>query len=121
MTNPTPSARDSAAQQASAPSAERRTANPSDAPTPMRCFTGALISGGLAVAMYFLTRSIIQVFAGIPLPTKSTTALNIAVAVRTLVMGTSTMAAAIFGIATLGLIALGIQLLIKQGRKGVEG
>lgn len=85
-------------------------------PTPSRCFTGALISGGLAVVLYFLTQSIVQVFAGIPLPTKSRIAVNISIAVRTLVIGGSTLATAIFAIATLGLVALGIQLLWKQSR-----
>lgn len=98
--------------------------SPSDAPdtsgyvppTPGRCFRGAAISGGLAFAMYSLTRSIIEVLAGIPLPTKSAVSANIAVAVRTLIIGTCTLGTAIFAIATLGLIALGIQLLIQNRR-----
>jgi hypothetical protein len=45
--------------------------------------------------------------------------MNIAVAVRTLVLGMSTLATAIFAIATLGLIALGIQLLL-QGTKATD-
>jgi hypothetical protein len=64
--------------------------------------------------MYSLTRSIIEVLAGIPLPTKSTVSANIAVAVRTLIVGTCTLGTAIFAIATLGLIALGIQLAIQS-------
>ncbi|MBW4465449.1 MAG: DUF3082 domain-containing protein [Pegethrix bostrychoides GSE-TBD4-15B] len=83
-------------------------------PTPGRCFRGALIAGGLSCAMYGLNRSIIQVLAGIPLPTKSIASANIAVAVRTLIVGISTLATAIFVIATLGLFALGVQLLIQQ-------
>lgn len=83
-------------------------------PTPARCFRGAVISSGLTFVMYLLTQSIIQALADVPLPTKSVVAANIAVAVRTLVIGVSTMVTAIFGIATLGLLALGIQLLFKQ-------
>ncbi len=83
-------------------------------PTPGRCFRGAFIAGGLAVAMYGLTRSIVHVLEGVPLPTKSVVAANIAVAVRTLIVGVSALGTAIFAIATLGLMALGIQLLLKQ-------
>ncbi|WNZ21564.1 DUF3082 domain-containing protein [Leptolyngbya sp. NK1-12] len=93
------------------------TASSSRVPTtPGRCLRGAAISGGLAFAMYSLTHSIIQVLAGVPLPTKSTFAANIAVAVRTLVIGVSTLATGIFTIATLGLIALSIQLFIQQAK-----
>ncbi|HEY9699202.1 MAG TPA: DUF3082 domain-containing protein [Trichocoleus sp.] len=86
-------------------------------PTPLRCFTGSLMAGSLGIVMYRLTRSIIDVFAHKPLPDSNPTATNIAVAVRTLVVGTSTLATAIFSIAALGLTALGIQLLIKQLRQ----
>jgi hypothetical protein len=82
--------------------------------TPMRCFTGSVIAAGLATALFFLTQSIIQAFANTPIPNKSIAAANIAVAVRTLVVGVSTMATVIFGIAALGLIGLGIQLWVKQ-------
>ncbi|NJR58011.1 MAG: DUF3082 domain-containing protein [Cyanobacteria bacterium CRU_2_1] len=86
-------------------------------PTPLRCFTGAFIAGGLGYALYLLTRSIAEVFANKPLPTGNYVATNIAVAVRTLVVGMSTLGTAIFGISAVGLIALGIQLLIKQLRQ----
>jgi hypothetical protein len=86
-------------------------------PTPLRCFTGALISGAIAFLLYLLNQSIVQGLAAKPLPTANVTATNIAVAVRTLVVGLSTLATAIFAIATLGLIALGIQLLIQQLRQ----
>lgn len=86
-------------------------------PTPLRCFTGALISGAIAALLYLLNQSIVQGLAAKPLPTSNVTATNIAVAVRTLVVGLSTLATAIFAIATLGLIALGIQLLIQQLRQ----
>lgn len=83
-------------------------------PTPARCLRGATISSGLTFLMYLLTQSIVQALANSPLPTKSTAAINIAIAVRTLVVGVSTMATAIFGIATLGLLALGVQLLFRK-------
>jgi uncharacterized membrane protein (DUF373 family) len=82
--------------------------------TPLRCFTGALISGSLAIALYKLTASIAGTFANKPVPTGNVTTTNIAVAVRTLVVGMSTLATAIFAISALGLVALGIQLLVKK-------
>ena len=86
-------------------------------PTPLRCFIGALIASGFATALYSLTQSIIRAFANKPLPSGNVTATNIAIAVRTLVMGMSALATAIFAIAAVGLVALGIQLLVKQLRQ----
>lgn len=63
--------------------------------TPLRCFVGAVISGGLAIALYSLTVSIARSFAAQPLPTGSVATANIAVAVRTLVVGGSTLGTAI--------------------------
>lgn len=111
MTNPNPTP---TPQTASSESSSTSSYVP---PTPGRCFRGAFISGGLAFAMYSLTQSIIQVLAGVPLPTKSTLSANIAVAVRTLIVGVCTLATAIFAIATLGLLALGVQLLIQRKQK----
>lgn len=88
-----------------------------DSPTPLRCFTGAIISGSIATALYWLTQSIVIAFANKPVPTGNYIATNIAVAVRTLVMGMSALATGIFAIAALGLVALGIQLLIQQLRQ----
>jgi hypothetical protein len=76
-----------------------------------------MIAGGLAFAMYSLTSSIAETFANKPLPSGNYLATNIAVAVRTLVTGMSALGTGIFGIATLGLIALGIQLLVQQMRQ----
>ncbi|MBE9182174.1 DUF3082 domain-containing protein [Oculatella sp. LEGE 06141] len=93
----------------SSASANSQNANQQVPPTRLRCFTGALISGVIAFVLYLLTQSIVHTFADKPLPTSNITAINIAVAVRTLVMGMSTLATAIFGIAALGLTALGIR------------
>jgi hypothetical protein len=80
----------------------------------MRCFSGASISGAIATALYFLTTAIAQTFASKPVPSGNQFAVKISIAVRTLVVGLSTLATAIFAIATLGLIALGIKLLIQR-------
>jgi hypothetical protein len=100
--NPTPAPQADSSTSSSVPS------------TPGRCLRGALISSGLAFAMYSLTQSMIQVLAGVPIPTKSTFAANISVAVRTLIVGGCTLATAIFAFATVGLLALSVQLLIRQ-------
>ncbi len=85
-------------------------------PTPLRCFTGSIIAGAIATAAYFLTASIAETFANKPLPTGNQLTINIAVAVRTLVVGMATLGTAVFAIATAGLLALGIKLLIEQFR-----
>jgi uncharacterized membrane protein (DUF373 family) len=82
--------------------------------SPLRCFTGALIAGSLAMVLSRLTMAIATTFASKPVPVGNVTATNIAVAVRTLVVGMSTLATAVFGIAALGLAALGVQLLVRQ-------
>ena len=81
--------------------------------TPIRCISGAAVSGAIATALYFLSASIIDTFAHKPIHSHKVVTLNIAAAVRTLVMGMSIMATAIFAIATLGLLALAIQLSLK--------
>jgi len=101
MTNPTPT-----------PNQD----TPQKLPGPWRCLTGALISGGFAIALYLLTTSIAQTFANKPLPSSNQTAVNIAIAVRTLVVGLSTLATAIFSIVAVGLVALAIQVSLGQHR-----
>jgi hypothetical protein len=107
MTDPTPP--DSSLQQPDAAA--------STAPTPLRCLTGALISGGLAVLLYRLTAAIASTYAAKPIATSNPFAANIASAVRTLVMGMTALATGIFAFATLGLLALAGQLLIQRFRK----
>lgn len=87
--------------------------NPENPPTltPLRCLTGAVIAGTMATGLYFLTVSIAESFAKSPIPTTNQTAINISIAVRTLVVGVSTMATAVFGIIGLGLILLAIQTI----------
>lgn len=86
-------------------------------PTPLRCFTGSVIAGGFAYVLYLLTQSIITSFANKPLSATNQLAAKIGVAVRTLVVGISTLGTGIFAIAAIGLLALGIQLLFKQLRQ----
>lgn len=103
MTNPTPN--------------QTPTTQSSDAvtpPTPLRCLSGALIAGGLAIALYSLTASIAQTFAAKPIHSDNQFTVNIASAVRTLVVGMSALGTGIFGLVALGLVALAIQVFVQQ-------
>src|SRR4028118_1634226 len=107
MTNPTPTPN-----QNSQPTKSQETL-----PSLFNCVTGALISGGIAIALYFLTSSIAQTFANKPLASTNPTALNISVAVRTLVVGLSTLATTIFGVIALGLVGVTIYVSVEQLKK----
>ena len=82
-------------------------------PTPLRCITGATISGGLAFAMYSLMIAIATTFASKPIHSDNQIVINIASAVRTLVVGVAALGMGIFSIVAIGLLALAIQLLIQ--------
>jgi len=89
--------------------------SPLDKPiTPARCFTGGTISGLLAIAAYLLTKSVVQTYAEIPINFNNPMANRIAATVRTLIMGITTMATFVFVMVTVGLVALGIQIIIKN-------
>ena len=103
MTNPTPT--------------ENQTTKSSDsdpAVTPIRCLSGALMSGGIGFALYSLTAAIAQTFATKPIHSDNPAVVNIASAVRTLVVGIVALGTGIFGVVTVGLVALAIQLTIQR-------
>lgn len=104
MTNPTPT--------------QNPTEQPNDTaqtpPGPLRCLSGALISGGLGFALYSLTASIAQTFATNPIHSANPTVVNIASAVRTLVVGITALGTGIFGLVAIGLVALAVQVFIQQ-------
>lgn len=81
--------------------------------TAWRCFGGAAICFGITALLYELTAAIATSFANKPLPTTNVTAANISVLVRTLLVGASALGTFVFAFVMLGLLALGIQLLIK--------
>ena len=88
---------------------------PLEAPvTPLRALSGALLSGTLGILLYRLTQAIAQSFATHPFQSSNQIALNLSIAIRTLVVGLSTLATGIFAIAALGLVALAGQLLLKR-------
>ncbi len=88
--------------------------------TPLQCLTSSFIAGALAIAAYFLTVSIAQTYANQPVNFNNPIAINIAYAVRTLVVGITALATFTFGMATIGLFALAIQLIIERGKQKVN-
>lgn len=84
---------------------------------PWRCLSGAGISAAIGTGAYFMTISIAQTFAGKPVTSDNPFVVNITVAVRTLVVGISTLATAIFGIVALGLLALAVQLFFQSASR----
>lgn len=79
-----------------------------------RCFSGSAISSALAYCCYLLTTSIGQSFANKPLHSDNPIVIRIGGAVRTLMLGVSSLATFVFTFVAVGLIALGIQLLIQR-------
>jgi hypothetical protein len=97
------------------PNPEAKPANTQETlPSPLRCLSGALISGGFAIALYFLTSSIAQSFAAKPIASTNTTAIRISIAIRTLVVGLSTLATTLFSVIAFGLVLLAIYASIQQ-------
>lgn len=83
-------------------------------PTPLRSSLGALIASGMAIALYRVTNSISQNFAHKPLHSDNALVVKITIAVRTLVVGLSTLATFIFAIVAIALIALAIQSVVQK-------
>ena len=75
------------------------------------------MSGGIAIALYSLTAAIASSFATKPIHSNNPAVINIASAVRTLVVGMAALGTGIFGGVTVGLVALAIQLLFQQMAK----
>jgi Protein of unknown function (DUF3082) len=90
------------------------TQNPENSNQVFRSFSGAAIAGALAVAAYSLTHSIAITFATKPIHSDNLTAIKLSIAVRTLVVGVCSLATFVFALATIGLIALGIQTLLQK-------
>ncbi|MGV0106223.1 DUF3082 domain-containing protein [Nostoc sp. DSM 114167] len=82
--------------------------------SPLRCFTGAAISGGMAFAAYSLMIAIATNFASKPIHSINPLVIKISSAIRTLVVGVVALGSGIFAIVAIGLLALGVQLLVQQ-------
>ncbi len=85
-------------------------------PSPLNCAIGAAIAGVMSFALCTMTSNIATTFATRPMEHKTTMAVNIATAVRTLVVGSTALGAAVCGIIAVGLVALGIQIAITSKR-----
>ncbi len=84
--------------------------------TSLNCLVGSLISGFLAFLLYQLTQSIAQSFAQKPITVSQPWAIQLATAVRTLVVGMSSLATGLFALSTVGLILLAGQLIFQKMR-----
>ncbi len=82
--------------------------------TPLRCLIGATLSGVFTFGMYLMTHAIALSFATHKITSNNQAVQRIAAAVRTLVVGLTTLGMGVFGLATLGLLALAVQLTIRQ-------
>ncbi|MGL5080892.1 MAG: DUF3082 domain-containing protein [Microcoleaceae cyanobacterium] len=86
---------------------------PNSTLTPFNCFSNGVVLGAIATALYFLTRSVIEVYAHKPVYSDNAVAIRMSVAVKTVVVGLCMMGTAVFGFIALGLVLLGIKLLIQ--------
>lgn len=91
-----------------------RDTQPAPTTTPLRCLIGAAIASAIATALYSLTSAIATTLAAKPLPTVNATAVNLAIAVRTLVVGVATLGTGVFALAAVGLLLLALQLLLRR-------
>ncbi|MFH7242284.1 MAG: DUF3082 domain-containing protein [Spirulina sp.] len=89
-------------------------------PTPtakiLKCFSGSFMAGTIALLAYRLMVGIATTFAAKPIVSDNPAVMNIASAVRTLVVGMVALGAGVFGMAALGLFLLGLQLLWQRLR-----
>ena len=83
-------------------------------PSPWRSSLGGVIAFGLAIALYRVTGSISQGFAQKPLHSDNALVVKISIALRTLIVGLSTLATFIFAIVAVALVALAIQAVVQQ-------
>jgi Protein of unknown function (DUF3082) len=83
-------------------------------PSPLSCLTGSLIAGTMSIAMYTMTVKIATTFAAHPMVQKTTMAVNIASALKTLVVGATALGTGIFGIVAIGLVGLAIQVAFSK-------
>jgi hypothetical protein len=79
-------------------------------PSPLSCLTGSLIAGTMSIAMYTMTVKIATTFATHPMTQKTTMAVNIAAALKTLVVGATALGTGISGIIAIGLVGLALQV-----------
>jgi Protein of unknown function (DUF3082) len=89
-------------------------------PSPLRCLAGSIVAGSISLVLYNMTSAIALAFANKPLQYHNVTTANIAVAVRTLVVGMSALGTGIFGLAAIGLFGLGIQVSLAHFKNSAD-
>ncbi len=85
--------------------------------TPQRCVMGAIIAGIMAFGMYRMSHAIALSFAAHKIQSDNFIVQRISTAVRTLVIGMTTLGMGVSGIAALGLLALSIQLITRKNNQ----
>ncbi len=89
-------------------------------PSPLSCLTGSLLAGAMSIGMYTMTIKIATTFATNPMVQKATMAINIAAALKTLVVGAAAMGSGISGIISLGLIGLAILVAFGKNKESLK-
>jgi hypothetical protein len=80
--------------------------------TPLRAILGSAIAGGIAALLWRLTEAIAIQMALTKTTSDNMIVMRMSSAIRTLVIGLSTMATGIFAVAAVGLFLLCIQMLV---------
>ncbi|HIK36806.1 MAG: DUF3082 domain-containing protein [Geminocystis sp.] len=96
---------------------ENNKSNPSPAETkitPLRCFIGGSIAGGIGFASFHLTKAVVFTYANTPITFSNPLAVNIAATVRTLVIGITMLATFVFSLVAVGLTLLGFKLILDS-------
>jgi hypothetical protein len=91
----------------------------SQLPSISQCSLGAAIAGGMAYGAYILSLRFVAAFSK-PLAMDDRVALNIAVAVRTLIVGIAFLATGICTIVAVGLVILAIYVAFDRQPKPSE-
>ncbi len=110
---PSPSSKAASSPTTEAEIAAEKTTEKSPA-TPLQCLNGSAVAAALAWVAYSITKKVGANFAAHPFESTNYIAVNISVAVRTLIAGLFAMATAVFALTALGIFGLGIQTLLKQ-------
>jgi hypothetical protein len=83
-------------------------------PTPLSCLSGAIVAAFIASLLWRLTNSIAVSFASTPIDSPNMIVIRMSTAVRTLVVGMSSLGTGIFALAAVGLTGLALQLLLGK-------
>lgn len=96
---------------------DSQTDNPLANATPLRCFTAAILSGGIAFLCYLMFNSVVHTYAAKTVTSSNPIVVNLTAAVRTMVMGIVALGTGVFGVVAIGLFLLGIQVTIQSLKK----